>query len=227
MKILTQKDLLQFKGLWHSIKQEHIDIIFSNNYLSAKTNHRYWKNGRVYRDNAGNTYQNSFYMKGWSCTRDKDYAFSWGCVTFLFDYDALKRDFKIIPLSWNYRSSACKQNFNKEREEFILSNYIDKTFDEMKEYYSNITDHIYDEYGEKALLKWQEENGYDFISYFKKDGTKKIDFNKYLKAIFIRKESFDIYKGQGFEPVLNHPLFKGFISGDKAQRNHERSMLKY
>ena len=226
MKLLTQKELIKFKGIWHSIKKENIEAIFSENRLEARTTQRYWKNGMVYRDNERDVYENSHYMKGWSFTRDKDYAFSWGCVTLLLDWDAIKRDFKTKPISWNYRSAYCRQNFDKEREEFIVSNIMPQTFEEIKEEYFEITDRIYDEEGNEALDKWRSKNGTDFIEYWQRKGKRVIDFDKYLLGIFIRKSSFEIYKGKGFDVILKHPLFKGFISGSDAKKRHENSMQK-
>ena len=224
MKTLSMKELIKFKGLWHSIKQEHIDIIFSQNHLDAKTTQRYWENGVVYRDNAGDLYKNSYFMKGWSTSRDRMYAIMWNSVTLLLDSDAIRRDFKIKQISWNYRSQFCKKNFDKEREEFIVSNFMKQTFDEIKEEYFKITDQIYDEQGQDCLDKWQDENGIGVIEYWKRKGTRQIDFNKYLLGVFVCKESYDIYNGRGFDMAINHPLFKGFVSSDEARKLHSKSM---
>jgi hypothetical protein len=224
MKTLSLKELLPFKGFWHSIKQEHIESIFSNNLLEARTTQRYWNNGMVYRDDAKGVYENSHYMKGWSISRDKMYAIMWNSVTLLLDSDAIKRDFKIKPISWNYRSQHCKVNFNKEREEFIISNFMNQTFDEIKEEYFEITDQIYDDKGDEALQEWRKENGSDFIEYWQRKGKRTIDFNKYLLGVFVCKESYDIYKGRGFNLAVNHPLFKGFVNRKEAKEMHSKSM---
>ncbi len=226
MKVLTQKELLPFKGIWHSIKKEHIDNILNNNFLEARTTQRYWKDGMVYRDNNRDVYENSFLMKGWSMTRDKSYAFSWACVTLLLDWEAIRRDFKTKTISWNYRSSACQGNYDKEREEFIVSDFITKTPEELKEEYFQIGDDIYDLKGKEAFKAWRKENGDDFIGYIKKKGSKTIDLNKYLLGIFLSDESYEIYKGKGFDIVLKHPLFKGLISSEKARQMHQKSMRK-
>ena len=226
MNILNVKDLIQYKGLWHSIKKEHLNLILDNNYLESRTTQRYWKNGVVLRDDDRDAYQESFYMKGWSTSRDKFYSLAWSGITLLLDESAIRRDFKVKPISWNYRNACCKVNFDKEREEFILSNFIDQTFEEIKQEYFDITDRIYDDLGKDALKKWQSENGTDFIFYMKRKGTKKIDLNKYLIGIFIDRIEFDIYKGKGYEKALNHPLFKGFISGDECRRIHDGNMKK-
>jgi hypothetical protein len=157
----------------------------------------------------------------------KDYAFSWSCVTLLLDYELLKRDFEIKPISWNYRISSATQNFKKEREEFVVSNYMKQSFKQIEKEYFEILDEIYDTDGSVAAHLWQEKNGQDFIDYWRRKGTKTIDLNKYLKGLFISKESYDISKGKGFEAVINHPLFKGFVSSDLSRKNHENSMEKY
>lgn len=227
MNILSQKELLQFKGIWHSIKVENIASILNSGVLEARTTQRYWQNGMVYRDNQGKAYHDSHYMKGWSMTRDKDYAFGWACITFLLDWEAIKRDFKVKTISWNYRSASCNVNYDKEREEFIVSNIMSQTFDEMKEEYEEITDDIYDNQGSEALKEWRKENGMDIIEYWQRKGVKTISLDKYLKGVFISKETYDIYEGKGFEAVENHPLFKGFISQDEARERHQKSMKPY
>lgn len=224
MKTLTLKDLIQYKGLWHSIKHQNIADIFANGFLEARTTHRYWRNGMVYRDNQGEVYENSHYMKGWSMTRDKDYAFGWGAVTFLFDWEALKRDFKMKTISWSYRGAYCNDNFDKEREEFVISDFMNQTIEEIKEEYFEIGDKIYDEQGREAFEKWRDENGSDYIEYWQRKGSRKIEFSKYLKGIFVCKESYDIYKGRDFDVVINHPLFKGFVSRKEAIERHDSSM---
>jgi predicted translin family RNA/ssDNA-binding protein len=157
----------------------------------------------------------------------KHYSFSWSCITLLFDYDALKRDFKIKPLSWNYRSKHTIQNFDKEREEFVISNYLLQTDKEIREEYLQISDDIYDNQGEAAFNLWRKENGNDYIEYWQRKGLKNISLDKYLKGIFISKESYDIYSGKGFESFVNHPLFKGFVSGKTSRQLHKQSMEKY
>lgn len=150
MTTLTLKELLPFKGLWHSIKHEHISTIFQNNFLESRTTQRYWSNGMVYRDNEGDIYHNSHFMKGWSMTRDKDYAFGWASVTLLFDWEKLKRDFKIKTISWSYRGAYSKNNFDKEREEFVISDFLPQTLDDIKNEFFEITEQIYDEQGIEA-----------------------------------------------------------------------------
>jgi len=225
MHTLSTRELIKFKGIWHSIKLEHINSILKSNELEARTTQRYWKDGIVHRDSAGEDYLNSHYMKGWSFTRDRDYAFSWADVTMLFDWELIRRDFKTKPISWNYRSQHCKGNFNKEREEFIFSNLMNQTFEEIKAEYFEITDLIYDgENGEEALKIWASENGEDFIEYWQRKGKRTINLNKYLLGIFVNDFSYNIYKGKGFELAINHPLFKGFISSSKSRDNHDNSM---
>lgn len=227
MNILNQKELIKYKGIWHSIKKEHLNCIFNNNYLEARTTQRYWPNGIVYRDNDREKYENSYFIKGWSMTRDRNYAFLWSCVTLLFDWDLIKRDFKIKTMSWNYRSQHCNINYDKEREEFVISNFLNQTIEEIKKEYFNIIDNLYDEKGVKAVKLWQQENGSDYIDYWQRKGNKIINFEKYLLGIFISKESYEIYKGKGFELALNHPLFKGFISSEHANKHHSSSMKKF
>lgn len=225
--MLSQKDLIQYKGLWHSVKSEHIESILNKNQLESRTTQRWWEDGKVFKDNEGDVYQNSFFMKGWSTTRDKNYGFSWSCVTLLLDYELLKRDFKIVPISWNSRCASATQNFKKEREEFIVSNYMHQSIKDIEKEFMDITDDIYDNQGREALEKWLADNGDGYIDYWQRKGLKNIDLTKYLKGIFISKESFDIHSGKGFESVVNHPLFKGFVSSDCARKRHENSMQQF
>lgn len=223
--ILNQKDLLQFKGIWHAIKIEHVDKIFTQGFLEARTTQRYWPDGHVYRDNQGDTYENSHYMKGWSMTRDRDYAFTWGCVILLLDWEMIKRDFKVKPVSWNYRIHCAKGNFGKEREEFVISNFMPQTFREIEKEYFAITDEIEELQGYQALRKWQEKYGTDFIEYWQRAGTRTLSLDKYLKGIFIGSRTYTIYKGRGFDSIKKHPLFKGFVSSNQASDRHSKSLL--
>ena len=226
MTTLTLRELISYKGLWHSIKQEHIESILTNNHLEARTTQRYWVNGVIYRDNQKEQYHQSHYMKGWSMTRDKDYAFGWGSVTLLFNWELLRRDFKIRTFSWSYLGSYCKGNFDKEREEFVISNYMSQTIDEIEQEYFTITDSIYDVQGKEALNEWMKENGSNYIDYWQRKGLRTICLSKYLKAIFVCKESYEIYNGRGFDMAVNHPLFKGFINRDESNARHESSMKR-
>lgn len=229
LQTLTQKDLIEHKGIWHAIKQQHIESIFSKNHLEARTVQRHWSDGMTYRDNQGDIYQNSHYMKGWSMTRDKDYAFSWGSVALLLDWEKIKRDFKVKTISWSYRGAYCNDNFDREREEFVISNFMHQTMDEIKEEFFSISDQIYDEKGSEALDTWRNENGLDYIEYWQRKGLRTIDLSRYLKGVFVCKESYENYKGRGFELAVQHPLFKGFVDRKQANKRHSASMqdLRY
>lgn len=159
-------------------------------------------------------------------TRDKDYAFDWASVTLLFDWEKLKRDFKIKTISWNYRGAFSKNNFDKEREEFVISDFMTQTLNDIENEFFQITEQIYNEQGLEAEKLWRKENGDDYIEYWQRKGSKNIDFSKYLLGVFICKDSYDIYKGKGFEMALNHPLFKGFVSGKESKLRHKNSMKK-
>lgn len=228
MEVLKLKDLIKFKGVWHSVRIEHIEEIFKNNSLAARTNHRYWPDGRVRRDNEGDVYQNSHYMKGWSMTRDRNYAFSWAAVTFLFDWDKIKRDFQTKTVSWSYRNISCRNNFDKEREEFVISNFMNQNMNEIKEeYFSKLEEMHNKEVHEDDITEWKKDNGTDFIEYWRRKGDLKIDLDKYLIGIFVDKVAYDIYKGRGFDVILSNPLFKGFVCSEQAKINYSKSLKDF
>ena len=227
MKNIKIKDLKEYNGIWHTVSYKYINTILDNNFLEARTTQRYWKDGKIHRDNEGDVYDNSFFVKGWSMTRDPLYAFTrGGGITFLLDWELIRRDFKYKTISWNYTISSCQKNFGKEREEFIISNYMNQTLKEIQDEYFRITDDIYDNLGKEALFEWEKNNGTDWVDYWQRKGTKTISLDKYLKAIFISKETYDIFNGKYFEKVIEHSLFKGYYDDNYYSEKYNNSLQK-
>ncbi len=78
--ITTLKDieLIKYQGLWHGLKTENFMKALNVGTLFGRTLQRYWKDGGVVLDCEREKYEKSFWMKGWSATRDKNYAMAWG-----------------------------------------------------------------------------------------------------------------------------------------------------
>jgi hypothetical protein len=108
--------------LYHGInKIEHAITALKNNRLAATTTQRFWPDGkrRVQQSPNDQEYENSYWMKGLSLTRDKDMAFGWGNVVFILDQTKLAQRYKFVPLNWMYsiKNSISRK---KEREEFLV-----------------------------------------------------------------------------------------------------------
>lgn len=201
--------------LWHGIKLEHASEGITNGYLPARTTQRYWEDGRYLKDNHED-YEKSGWMFGWSTTRDRNYAGSWGDVVFLFDRKKIKDTFSIKPLSWNYRIAQGSGYYKKEREDFIISYKDPRTLDEVQEdYYKIIDDENYD------YKNSEFDNMYD---YWYKHTGKTLDVSKNLIGILISDSTLNIYgKDNVFiKNLMNHEKFLGIYNFDSCEKNMEK-----
>lgn len=221
--ILTEKELTQHKGLWHGMKTERFLQVLEEGVMKARTMQRYWKDGKFFFDDDRENYENSFFFKGWSTTRDKHYAFAWGDVTLLLDEEAIKRDFKIRPLSWA-ATMRHSQNTKMEREEFIIAELFEQTFDDCKDEFYDILDNIEDKDEKKQFNELCDQDG--FIGYWRRPSKNTIDFNNYVKGFFLRSDPYG-NSIEVFEELKKHPLFLGFYSKQKSRDLNKQSQPKY
>jgi translation initiation factor IF-1 len=89
--------------------------------LEGRTIQRYWPDGKRMKDNQPG-YDESFWLKGFSTTRDIKYAQTWGEVVLELDKNKIAQRFKIIPFNWGY-SIPADNHHKKEREEFIKNRH--------------------------------------------------------------------------------------------------------
>lgn len=226
-KTLTDKELLQFKGLWHGLSMENFLILLSDGVMKARTNHRYWLEGKHYFDDE-NEYESSFWMKGWSTSRDKFFSMSWGAVVLLLDEDLIKQDFQVKPISW-ISTLRSAQYIKQEREEFIIAEKGLRTFEELKADFEMICDELEESDSSHELDSFLNNtcNKEGFIGYFKSPARKTIDVNKYVKGFFLR-DSSRAPKSEiaEFDHLTKHPLFKGFFSQQRAREIKKKSEPK-
>jgi hypothetical protein len=114
--------------LYHAVKAAYAINALNKNILDAYTFQRYWSDGRRRKDDDPN-YSKSFYYRGISLTRDIEYAIKWSDVVFVFDQDALRNKYKLIPYNWGYsigRGYKQGSRSKREREEFLIVSKIEK-----------------------------------------------------------------------------------------------------
>lgn len=219
VQTLSQIELHPFKGLWHGIKLKNFVTYLEKGCLEARTSHRHWKGGLSFNESHPE-YTRSTYVKGWSFTRERDYAFGWSDITLLLDYELIKRDFKVLPISWSARRNPINSN-KIEMEEFVVSNFEDKTEYEIQKEYSDLI-HNLDGEEKKSFLKEYP----DWFCYIDKVGTRKINIQKYVKGFFIANDLVDLYVDE-IEELKQHPLFKGFYDMDAVSKPCEYKSLNY
>lgn len=108
--------------LYHAIRDlEHAATALKTNRLAATTTQRFWADGkrRIQQRYDDEEYENSYWMKGVSLTRDIQFACDWGGVILVLDQAKLARRYKIMPLNWMY-SIKNSTSRKKEREEFLI-----------------------------------------------------------------------------------------------------------
>lgn len=106
--------------LYLGFKDSHWAVqALSQNRLAAKSTQRFWDDGKRRKDNDPE-YENSYWMKGISLTRDLRFAMSWGDVTFRLNQNWLSKRYKIIPFNWGYSIPGEIKNHKREREEFLV-----------------------------------------------------------------------------------------------------------
>lgn len=197
--------------LWHGIQVEHASLGLINKYLSARTTHRYWENGRTLKDNHPD-YETSGWQFGWSTTRERNFAGAWRDVVFILDKKKIQEEFKVKPLSWSYKVSQGSGYFKKEREDFIVSAKDLRTLKEVKKDYHKIIDA--DDYNgeyEDMYDYWYQHNG------------KKLNLDKVLKGILISDSTLEIFgkDDEDVKSVMNHEKFLGVYSRKNAEKNIE------
>lgn len=211
VKTLSEKELYPFKGLWHGISVQNFMKYLEQGFMEARTTHRYWKGGHSFQENHPE-YNNSTYMKGWSFTRNRQFAFAWSDITLLVDIDLIKQDFKVLPISWTARRNA-ERCHKIELEEFVFSNFENKTELEVQDEYSEVMHSLKGEERKAFLSEYP-----DWIDYLHKAGKRQIDIMKYVKGFFIADDLVELYVEE-INYLKKHPLFKGFYDMTSSQKH--------
>jgi len=140
----------------------------------------------------------------------------------VFDKDKIKENFKIQPISWNYRISQGSQYFKKEREDFIIShkNPLPLKNDVLLESYHNYLDNLKDE--EHSPYK-------DCYEYHRLHNmkTKKLDLKNVLKEFYIDNSAFEIYgesRLKNIDALTESKYFKGFFNRDDSKKKWSKAL---
>lgn len=200
--------------LYHSMELEHAFTALKKNKLEPRTGQRVWSDG-IRRTDDDPLYNESMWVKGWSMTRDIEYAKSWKGMFFVMDQDKINQNFKILPYSWG-SSISTSTNIKKEREEFVVS-YLDKRTEQ--DYY-------------RDWEKKQDEDDPEVRNLSKIDymwqprkGSKNIEpLQKYSDGFYVGISYLD--EGDRLRrkiPLFHHPLYRGVykVKGFKLKPNEE------
>lgn len=197
------------------------------------TSQRYWEDGRRYKENDEN-YNNSYWMKGISMSRDFNYALGWGAVLFIFDKDLIQKKHEIQPYSWNFHiNSEDNLHSKKEREDFVILSkkkkyYKNKENPDWIEEYNQIKDVDIEELKKqlpedeiismiklKSKLRKEQEN---INIKDLKEPEGEFDFSSNgLVGIVLREHILRIYglEDPTVQYIINHPSFLGILEHDK------------
>lgn len=176
-------------NLYHAIKIKYALNALEKNALDAYSIQRYWSGGKRKKDNEPD-YDDSYFYRGISLTRDKQYAIKWENIIFEFDQQKLKQKYKIIPYNWGYSiSNTNRQNYKKEKEEFLIVSKTEKSY----------------------------PDDIDFLKMLEKPGGTIKPLDKYLIGIYINERTYNVYTKndtkiyEPFEKIKKHPLYKGLL----------------
>ena len=112
--------------LYHSLKYEYVMTALKNDRLACHSSQRIWPGGKRLKDDEPG-YEDSWYLRGLSLTRDKYYAQGWNSVVFEFDQEKLSDRYKLLPYNWGYHiGGGYRQDLRakREREEFLIMKIV-------------------------------------------------------------------------------------------------------
>lgn len=202
----------QDQVVFHSIKLEYIKEILSEKKIRGRTTQRYWEDGKRRQDHEAE-YQDSFWMKGISTTRNLSFAVSWAAVTLVLDLNKIKQKKEVIPFAWNFQMKSSQHN-KKETEEFVVlskknrkfKNFEDAEF--MKEYKEAMSSS-----DPEVVAHYKAQ--YDKFNYhLMKEPEGELELSSILMGVILKADIIDIYgiDNEDIQFVLNHPLFLGILS---------------
>jgi len=197
-------------SLWHGIQMKYAHEILSNMKIEGRTTQRYWPDGMRRREDDPD-YEDSFWMKGISTTRDPLYASSWGSLVLELDQAAITRNYKIVPYSWGFHMKGASTK--REREEFIILSMTGKS---MKDYEKISNDSMQTDNPTSAMNLWYAPEG------------KALDLNKCLKGVYISDSTFEIYgeDNDEIQYIMKHPKFKGLLPSTIRSDNPEKKAAR-
>lgn len=180
--------------LYNSMEAQYASMALRDNRMLATSARRFWPDGRRRKED-WEGYEESFWMKGISFTRDPHYALKWKDVTFALDSSKLRNRISIVPFAWNYHfcnqaSMGREIDHKREREEFAIFSRKPDDFQRSEE-----------NGGGLDMNRWQEPGG-------------SLDnLDQYLLGIMVNKRILEIYGEEDFSKrfpgILDHPKYKG------------------
>ena len=237
------------QSLWHAAKLENTATILENGYFEAHTSHRYWPDG-IRRKEDDPLYENSYWMYGWSMTRQREYAQGWNGILFEFDAEKIAETFEIQPLAWNNLFKHNKKFVKKEFEDFVIAHYEPRSIQDMKDFAEKRDEEIDELYDKmyhsttpedvreklKAKIDELQEGSKSWVEDWKTPRGKKLSVDKCVRGIYIDEFIFDLYSkdhpnSDGYKKLLtiiNHPLFKGLYKDphDKKVKDTKLNDIK-
>jgi len=198
----------------HAVKQ------LKENRIEGRTTQRFWPDGRRLKDDHPE-YEDSFWLKGVSLTRDINYAKNWADIVYVIDQTKLSQRYKIMPFNWGYANAKSRgQDHKREREEFVVLGKIYKSLHQFIEDYNDEREALWDRYdklldsGQKEAaekIKQQIREMPDAMDAWQGPTTSHIEpLDQYLLEIYADK-IHDGLNDKKFEIIRSHPKFAGFF----------------
>lgn len=216
-------DLKNTHLFFHAVKTEYVRDILDRGGILGYTTHRYWDDGRRYKDNEPE-YNNSYWMKGISMTLSLSYALGWGHVVLVFDKNEIIKRHPIENYNWGHHIAQGSRNHKKEYEEFVVlsktgKRYLNKDNPEFKEemdYFLNLKespDCTTEELAEIRARYDKKQNDICAGEFNTPEGE--FVFGSALKGIIVRGSLIDIYGTEDalVQYLVNHPKFLGILEG--------------
>ena len=197
--------------LYHAIKSENALKALKEEKLGGFSIQREWAGGKRYKDDQPE-YDTSSFMRGISTSRDIEYCAKWNDIIFVFDQDALKTKYKIVPYNWGYsigRGYIQGARMKREKEEFVITGHSNSYMIN-----SENEDENDDKNSERFKKMISEPEGY-------------IEpLNKYLLGFFI-SENFEKYTDEkDKEYFKSHPKYLGIYENQKEKKSFFKKLLK-
>lgn len=220
VKEFLQKKIDEIKTpLYHSISLKNFELALEKNKLEARTTQRYWTDG-IRRKDKDPLYETSKWMKGWSMTRDFDFAARWNDIVLVFEKEDLNRNLQIEPYSWNFSiASIPNTDHKKEREEFVVALKTNKSTNE----YKKITDRE-NALNRRRYQKTKDEkyldNVINYIEKMKSPEGKGIELSK-IKGIYISERVKD---KEVISNITQLSQFKGFFNDTEVKQRYANTI---
>lgn len=212
--------------LYHGTNLDVMVEILKRGSILGYTTHRYWEKGARYQE-SDPQYKESFWMKGISMTRDVNYALKWRPFVFVFNKDAILKNYKIQLYNW-FHHGARVPEIKKESEEFVVLHKTDKTFlnkddsqfmkefNENLEYYNQMEDGPEKEDYKKFMDQLERDKTNLVLSQIREPEGEFFLTDDIFVGILMESDAINFFSNNpNLEFLLNHPKFLGYINTSK------------